>query len=203
MLQYSLLEKHNNSTQYKKTVNYITYNMIIEDSGDEEYEYEYEVENILSKKIKNGKTYYKVKWKNYSKEEASWEPEENLKNAPAIVSEFEEKLLERKRKRKRKEHSSSNDSVSDDKSTELSHDTKPIKEKLIRIKEMFKLDGEVYAKAQFEMFNEGESGVCTKEKFISMKELYESYPHKAREIYEEVIKGITIERQGKVLEKYN
>ena len=99
------------------------------------------VTNVLSKKIKNGKTYYKVKWKNYSKEEASWEPEENLRNAPIIVSEFEEKLLERKRRRKRKEHSSSNDSVSDDKSTELSHDTKPIKEKLICIKDMFKLDG--------------------------------------------------------------
>ena len=176
--------------------------MIIEDSGDEEYEYEYEVENILSKKVKNGKTYYKVKWKNYSKEEASWEPAENLKNAPIIVSEFEEKLLERKRNRKRKDHSSSNDSVSDDRSTELSHDTKPIKEKLIKVKEMFKLCGDVYAKAQFEIYNEGESGVCVRDKYVSMKELYESYPNKAKEIYEEAIKGITVEMKEKEKERF-
>jgi len=48
---------------------------------------EYEVEEILDKRSHYGKTQYLIKWKGYSLDEASWEPEENL-NCPDILEEF-------------------------------------------------------------------------------------------------------------------
>ena len=55
---------------------------------------EYEVEKILKKRSKNGKTEYLVKWKDYSEEESTWEPTENL-HCPEAVAKF--KLDQKKR----------------------------------------------------------------------------------------------------------
>ena len=54
-------------------------------------EEEYEVEEILDSAIRNGKFKYYVKWKGYSDAECSWEPEENVKNAPDLVRKFHRK----------------------------------------------------------------------------------------------------------------
>jgi len=52
-------------------------------------EKEYEVEKILDRQERRGKTKYLVKWKEYIVEENTWEGLENLKNAMEKMEEFE------------------------------------------------------------------------------------------------------------------
>jgi len=49
---------------------------------------EFEVEEILAQKTKAGKIWYKVRWKGYPRDEASWEPAKNLKNATKILQAY-------------------------------------------------------------------------------------------------------------------
>ena len=55
---------------------------------------EYEVEEILDRQERRGKTKYLVKWKGYTAEENTWEELENLKNAMKKVEEFEKGRFE-------------------------------------------------------------------------------------------------------------
>jgi len=55
------------------------------DTGREEYE----VETILDKRIIRKKTQYLVKWVGYPLHDATWEPVQNLSNAPERIKEFE------------------------------------------------------------------------------------------------------------------
>jgi len=70
-------------------------------------EKEYEVEEILDKQERRGKTKYLVKWKGYTAEENTWERLENLKNVMKKVEEFEkgrfEEEIQRIRMKKGKE----------------------------------------------------------------------------------------------------
>ncbi|UTT89141.1 hypothetical protein NDA17_007627 [Ustilago hordei] len=47
-----------------------------------------EVEALIDKRSHNGTTEYKVLWRGYSEEAASWEPVENL-NCPDLIQEYE------------------------------------------------------------------------------------------------------------------
>ena len=53
----------------------------IEIQGQEEYE----VEQILDSRKRRGKLQFLVKWKGYTDEHNSWEPFENLENAPKVA----------------------------------------------------------------------------------------------------------------------
>ena len=70
-------------------------------------EKEYEVEEILDRQERRGKTKYLVKWKGYTVEENTWEGLENLKNARGKIEKFEkerfEKEIQRIRLKKEKE----------------------------------------------------------------------------------------------------
>ena len=57
-------------------------------------EKEYEVEEILDRQERRGKTKYLVKWKGYTAEENTWEGVENLKNVMEKVEEFEKGRFE-------------------------------------------------------------------------------------------------------------
>lgn len=63
---------------------------------------EYEVESIIGKRRKKnsgnalpsclGSVEYRVLWKGWSKDQATWEPEENLENVQEMIDEFNRKL---------------------------------------------------------------------------------------------------------------
>jgi len=50
---------------------------------------EYQVENILEKRMISGKTHYLVKWKEYNTSENTWELKENLLNCARTLQQFE------------------------------------------------------------------------------------------------------------------
>ncbi|KAF8746773.1 Chromo (CHRromatin Organization MOdifier) domain [Rhizoctonia solani] len=55
-------------------------------------EEEYKVEGITDTKERNGKWFFRVKWKGYGSEENTWEPRENLKNAGKILKKYKEDM---------------------------------------------------------------------------------------------------------------
>jgi len=52
---------------------------------------EYQVENILEKRMISGKTHYLVKWKEYNTSENTWELKENLLNCARTLQQFEKR----------------------------------------------------------------------------------------------------------------
>jgi len=57
-------------------------------------EKEYEVEEILDRQERRGKTKYLVKWKGYTAKKNTWEGLENLKNTMEKIEEFEKERFE-------------------------------------------------------------------------------------------------------------
>ena len=49
---------------------------------------EWEVEKVLASRLLRGVRHFLVKWKGFPAEESSWQPEEDLRNAPEAVAEF-------------------------------------------------------------------------------------------------------------------
>jgi len=54
---------------------------------------EYEVENILEKRIISVKAYYLIKWKEYDALKSTWKLKNNLLNCARILQQFKKKRL--------------------------------------------------------------------------------------------------------------
>lgn len=56
----------------------------------------FEVEKLISKKVVNDKTFYRVKWKGYPINQSTWEVASNLDNIPNLINEYEKNLIDAK-----------------------------------------------------------------------------------------------------------
>lgn len=64
--------------------------MVDESSGESDRDEVYEVEKVLQKRIVRSKTQYLIKWKGFSLEENTWEPQENL-DCSDLIAKYEGK----------------------------------------------------------------------------------------------------------------
>ncbi|KAM8803157.1 M-phase phosphoprotein 8 isoform 1-T1 [Rhynchonycteris naso] len=106
--------------------------------GDSEEDGEdvFEVERILDMKTEGGKILYKVRWKGYTSDDDTWEPEVHLEDCKEVLLEFRKKVIENKAKQVKKDIqrlSLNNDifeaNSDSDKQSETKEDTSPKKKK--------------------------------------------------------------------------
>ncbi|XP_028643172.1 M-phase phosphoprotein 8 isoform X2 [Grammomys surdaster] len=95
-----------------------------EEDGEEDV---FEVERILDMKCEGGKNLYKVRWKGYTSDDDTWEPEVHLEDCKEVLLEFRKKVAETKAKAVRKDIqrlSLNNDIFEADSDSDQQSDTK-------------------------------------------------------------------------------
>ncbi|XP_036892969.1 M-phase phosphoprotein 8 isoform X3 [Sturnira hondurensis] len=106
--------------------------------GDSEEDGEdvFEVERILDMKTEGGKILYKVRWKGYTSDDDTWEPEVHLEDCKEVLLEFRKKVVDNKAKPVKKDIqrlSLNNDifeaNSDSDQQSETKEDTSPKKKK--------------------------------------------------------------------------
>ncbi|NWR90117.1 MPP8 phase, partial [Furnarius figulus] len=65
---------------------------------EEDGEDVFEVEKILDMKTEGGKVLYKVRWKGYTSDDDTWEPEVHLEDCKEVLLEFRKKIVDNKPK---------------------------------------------------------------------------------------------------------
>ena len=102
-------------------------------SSNNNSEIEYEVEKIKDKRVKNGRIEYLIKWLNYTDEESTWEPIENLNNSKLLVEEYEKQNLQT-----RENKSNKNSKLGKNNSLLFLVEKVKMKDKKLKIDERFK-----------------------------------------------------------------
>ncbi|XP_076857949.1 LOW QUALITY PROTEIN: M-phase phosphoprotein 8 [Brachyhypopomus gauderio] len=69
------------------------------DSEQDEAEDVYEVEKIIDMRVEDGEVLYRVRWKNYSSDDDTWEPKAHLEDCSEVLLAYERALAERKPKK--------------------------------------------------------------------------------------------------------
>ncbi|KAM9204691.1 M-phase phosphoprotein 8 [Mergus octosetaceus] len=107
-----------------------------EDEEEEDEEDVFEVEKILDVKSEGGKILYKVRWKGYTSDDDTWEPEVHLEDCKEVLLEFRKKIVDNKPKPVKKDVQklSLNDDVFEaesdsDQQSETKDDVSPKKKK--------------------------------------------------------------------------
>jgi len=81
----------NNSSDKKKAKQPLTPESSSDSDSDNDGEFE--VEAILGKKVnREGTVFYRIKWKGFDLRYATWEPAENVSNAPKLIENYEKSL---------------------------------------------------------------------------------------------------------------
>ncbi|KAG5283104.1 hypothetical protein AALO_G00038360 [Alosa alosa] len=69
------------------------------DSEQDEEEDVYEVEKIIDMRVEEGEVLYRVRWKNYTSDEDTWEPEAHLEDCREVLLAYKKALAENKPKK--------------------------------------------------------------------------------------------------------
>ena len=80
----------NDQTQFPNRVQDPPSPVIVDDQE------EFEVDSIINKRTRFGKTQYLVTWKGYRPEDSTWEPLKNLQNAMELIKEFDSRTTSTK-----------------------------------------------------------------------------------------------------------
>ncbi|XP_050189905.1 M-phase phosphoprotein 8 [Myiozetetes cayanensis] len=107
-----------------------------EEEDVDEDEDVFEVEKILDVKTEGGKVLYKVRWKGYTSDDDTWEPEAHLEDCKEVLLEFRKKIVDNKPKPVKKDIQklSLNDDIFEaesdsDRQSETKDDVSPKKKK--------------------------------------------------------------------------
>nr|XP_036873062.1 M-phase phosphoprotein 8 isoform X2 [Manis javanica] len=71
--------------------------------SEEDGENVFEVEKILDMKSEGGKVLYKVRWKGYTSDDDTWEPEVHLEDCKEVLLDFRKKVVDNKAKQVKKD----------------------------------------------------------------------------------------------------
>ncbi|XP_066497221.1 M-phase phosphoprotein 8 isoform X2 [Hoplias malabaricus] len=69
------------------------------DSEQDEEEDVYEVERIIDMRVEDGEVLYRVRWKNYTSDDDTWEPKAHLEDCSEVLLAYERALAEKKNKK--------------------------------------------------------------------------------------------------------
>ena len=93
---------------------------------------EYQVEQIMGKRVRRGRIEYKIKWDGFPVSQCTWEPLSHLENIKEMISNYEKKIKQKSNNFNKKERSRSTSPIKSEnkkkKTNEIEIDNKNLKD---------------------------------------------------------------------------